>query len=74
MIPMPNVRIFGLRICPTDGRDLSWKLLCFTDFDYKGDQKSQRSVSGYIIFIRRVLVALRSKAQRSVTLSSFEAE
>ena len=49
-------------------------MVCFTDSDYAGDPESQRSVSGYIIYVHGVPVCWKSKAQRSVTLSSTEAE
>ena len=64
----------GLRMIPTEGRDLPWVLVLYCDSDYAGDPDSRKSVSGYILFVRGVPVAWRSKAQCSVTLSSSEAE
>ena len=64
----------GLRMILTEGRDLPWVLVLYCDSDYAGDPDSRKSVSGYILFVRGVPVAWRSKAQRSVTLSSSEAE
>ena len=69
-----DTKDLGLRICPTEGRDLPWILILFCDSDYAGDPNTRRSVSGYILFVKGVPVAWRSKAQRSVTLSSSEAE
>ncbi len=69
-----DTKLYRICMCPTYSRDLSWELLFFTDSDYAGDPDSRRSVSGYIIFIRGVPVAWKSKAQRSVTLSSSKAE
>ena len=69
-----DTRNLGLRICPTEGRDLPCVLVLFCDSDYAGDPDTRRSVSGYILFVKGVPVAWRSKAQKSVTLSSSEAE
>ncbi len=52
----------------------TWELVCYCDSDYVSDQDSRRSVSGYILYVRGVPICWRSKAQRSVTLSSSEAE
>jgi len=51
-----------------------WDLECFSDSDYAGDPDSRRSVSGFILYVRGVPISWRSKGQRSVTLSSTEAE
>jgi hypothetical protein len=47
---------------------------CFTDSDYAGDPVSQRSVTGYIIYMHGVPICWKSSLQKSVTLSSCEAE
>ena len=49
-------------------------MVCFSDSDYAGDPDSRRSVSGFILYVRGVPICWRLKAQRSVTLSSSEAE
>ena len=49
-------------------------MVCFLDSGYAGDPDSHRSVSGYILCIMGVPVVWRSKAQKTVTLSSSEAE
>jgi len=64
----------GLQMNPTKGCDLPWVLVLYCDSDYAGDPDTRRSVSGYILFVKGVPVAWRSKAQRSITLSSSEAE
>ena len=69
-----DTKDLGLKIIPSEGRNLPWVLVCFTDSDYAGDPDTRRSVSGYILFVKGVPVVWRSKAQRSVTLSSSEAE
>eukprot|EP00956_Cyclotella_meneghiniana_P000877 scaffold1009_cov67-Cyclotella_meneghiniana.AAC.1 len=64
----------GLRIEPTFGDSGPWDLVCYSDSDYAGDPDSRRSVSGFILYLKGVPISWRSKAQRSVTLSSSEAE
>ena len=51
-----------------------WRLIAFSDSDYAGDSDTRKSVSGYVIYLCGVPISWRSKAQRSVTLSSTEAE
>ena len=51
-----------------------WDLLVYTDSDYAGDKETRKSVTGYVIYLRGVPICWKSKAQRSVTLSSTEAE
>ena len=64
----------GLRIEPIFGDSGPWDLVCYSDSDYAGDPDSRRSVSGFILYVKGVPISWRSKAQRSVTLSSSEAE
>ena len=51
-----------------------WYLTCYSDNDYAGGPDSQKSVSGYVWCARNVPISWRSKAQRTVTLSSSEKE
>ena len=46
----------------------------YCDSDYAGDKDTRRSVTGYAIYLNGCLIAWKSKSQRSVTLSSSEAE
>ena len=46
----------------------------FCDSDYSGDRDTRISVSGFIIFVNGCPISWRSRGQRSVTLSSTEAE
>ena len=48
--------------------------MAYTDSDWAGDKDTRISVSGYVIFLLGVPVSWKSKGQRSVTLSSSEAE
>ena len=52
----------------------SWTIELFSDSDYAGDKEKRISVSGFILYFMGVPVLWRSKGQRSVTLSSSEAE
>jgi hypothetical protein len=65
----------GLKIepvCP-DG-DWLWNLVTYSDSDWAGDKDNRRSVSGFIMFLCGVPIVWRSKQQKSVALSSSEAE
>ena len=54
--------------------DDSWSVTVFSDSDYAGDAKMRVSVTGFCIFLLGVPISWQSKGQRSVTLSSSEAE
>ena len=62
----------GLKIEPI--MDGVWKLVAYSDSDWAGDKDNRRSVSGYVIFFCGVPVLWRSRAQKSVSLSSSEGE
>jgi len=71
-----DTKNYGLKIAPVKSEQ-SGKLLSlvgFCDSDYAGDKQTRLSISGFIIFLCGVPIAWRSKAQRSVSLSSSEAE
>jgi hypothetical protein len=71
-----DTKEMGLRIEPKllKSADEPWDLVCYSDSDYAGDPDTRRSVSGYILYVGGVPICWRSKAQRSITLSSSEAE
>ena len=52
----------------------AWKMVAYSDSDYAGDSDDRKSISGYIIYLFGCCVAWRSKGQKSVSLSSTEAE
>ena len=54
-----DTKDLGLKIIPSEGRNLPWVLVCFTDSDYAGDPDTRRSVSGYILFVKGVPVVWR---------------
>jgi len=70
-----DTKNYGLKIEPkADPKALVWNMVCYCDSDYAGDRATQKSVSGFILFLMGVAILWRSKAQQSVTLSSSEAE
>lgn len=56
------------------GQGLLWKLQAFCDSDYAGDKDTRMSVTGFIIYVNNNPISWRSRGQKSVTLSSSEAE
>ena len=64
----------GLLIRPTEVLDDVWDLQAFCDSDYSGDRDKRLSVTGFVIYLLGVAIAWACRAQRSVTLSSTEAE
>ena len=53
---------------------IHWEIKAFSDSDFAGDTDTRKSVSGYIIYLNGAAIAWRSKGQKSVSLSSTEAE
>ena len=53
---------------------LTWELKGYCDSDFAGDTDTRRSVSGFVIYLCGAVIAWRSKGQKSVSLSSTEAE
>ena len=51
-----------------------WILYGLSDSDYACDKDTRISVSGYVIYANGALIAWKSRGQKSVTLSSTEAE
>jgi len=70
-----DTKELGLKIEPILGsKGLLWRIVAFSDSDYAGDPDSRKSVSGFVIYLCGVPICWRSRAQRTVTLSSAEAE
>ena len=59
---------------PKKEDDDTWRVNGFSDSDWAGDTDNRKSVTGWCIFVGECLVGWGSRAQRSVTLSSTEAE
>jgi len=70
-----DTRDFGLKIEPKIvNLSEPWSLTVFCDSDYAGDVDSRISVTGFCVFLMGVPVSWKSRSQKSVTLSSSEAE
>ena len=54
--------------------NMHWEIKAYSDSDFAGDTDTRKSVSGYIIYLNGAAIAWRSKGQKSVSLSSTEAE
>ena len=63
-----------LKMNTSNNCEKDWKIKAYSDSDYGGDRDTRRSVSGYIIMVNGCVVSWRSRGQKSVTLSSSEAE
>jgi hypothetical protein len=71
-----STKDYGLQIAPVRPKSevIKWNMVVYTDSDWAGDKDNRRSVSGYVIFLLGVPILWKSKLQRSVSLSSSEAE
>ena len=54
--------------------DEEWELTVYSDSDWAGDKDTRVSVTGYCILLQGVVISWKSKGQKSVALSSSEAE
>ena len=68
-----DTKSLGFKMKPV-GEFGSWKLLAFSDSDYAGDPENRVSVCGYVIYLNEVPISWKSKGQKTVTMSSSEAE
>ena len=50
------------------------KVVCYSDADWAGDQDSRQSTSGMALFYAGGLVSYKAQQQKSVALSTTEAE
>ena len=51
-----------------------WEVKGYSDSDFAGDTDERKSISGYVIYLQECPISWRSKSQKSVSLSSTEAE
>jgi hypothetical protein len=65
---------YGLKLEPEKMKDNKWILKVYTDSDWAGDKNTRLSVTGYVLFLMNVPILWKSKAQKSLALSSSEAE
>ena len=64
----------ALVLAPDKVEDSMWKIRGICDSAFAPDPGTRRSVTGFGIYVMGCLVAWKSRSQRSVTLSSTEAE
>jgi hypothetical protein len=70
-----DTRTYGLKLQPKAvTEDEHWSMTVFTDSDWAGDKDNRISITGYIVFLLGAPILWKSKAQKSVSLSSTEAE
>ena len=67
-----DTKTYGLKFLPN--YEDTWKMEAYCDSDYANDKEKRVSVTGYIIYFLGVPVSWKSRGQKSVTLSSTEAE
>merc|ERR1712139_32645 len=65
---------WALKIFPKIDEDGIWRIVVFSDSDYATDPETRISVSGFVLYVCGVPVSWASRGQKSVTLSSTEAE
>ena len=63
-----------LIVKPYDRNNAKWSIKAYCNSDFAGDINRCKSVSGYVIYMNRMPISWRSKGQKSVSLSSTEAE
>ena len=63
-----------LKLKPEDNNNKLWELKAYSDADFAGDKETRISVTGYVVYFMSVPVCWRSRGQKSVTLSTTEAE
>ena len=55
-------------------KDNKWELRAFCDSDWAGDADDRKSITGFCILLNGCLISWKSRGQKTVTLSSSEAE
>ena len=70
---MLDIRQYGLRFEPSMRVNSIWDPVCYINSDYAGDPESRMCLDTFL-YMRNVPICCQSKAERSVTLSSSEAE
>jgi len=68
------LRVIKFKVAPTDLINNEWDVVAFSDSDFGGDKETRISVAGFIVYLKGVPISWRSKGQKSVALSSSEAE
>jgi hypothetical protein len=70
-----DTKHYGLVMEPQEPTEETvWEMIAYCDSDYAGDKDGRKSVTGFVIYILGCLISWKSRSQKSVTLSSTEAE
>ena len=69
-----DTKDLALKLQPIAEDGPEWQIVAFSDSDYAGDKETRISVAGFILYLMGVPISWRSKGEKSVTLSSSEAE
>jgi hypothetical protein len=66
----------GLKISPNLSKDnlSQWSMQIFSDTDWATSNKDRKSISGFVIYLQGTPIMWQSQGQKSVSLSSTEAE
>ena len=67
-----DMKKLNLKIEPTGNANKSWEIICFSN--YTGHPVNRRSIRGFTLYVLDVPVSCQSKSQKSISLSSSEAE
>ena len=65
---------FRLKLKANGDEKSKWKIKAYCDSDFAGDSDGRKSISGFVIYMNGMPISWRSKGQKSVSLSSTEAE
>jgi len=66
-----NIR---LKLKPEDNDNKLWELKAYSDVDFAGYKETRISETGYVVYFMNVPVCWQTCGQKSVTLSTTEAE
>jgi hypothetical protein len=71
-----QTKYYGFKIAPKveDPSKIEWKVKLFSDSDWAADVNTRKSVTGFVILLNETPIMWRSQSQRTVSLSSTEAE
>ena len=69
-----DTRSLAIKVAPVGLIEDEWIVVAYSDSDFGGDKETRISIAGFILYLMGVLISWRSKGQKSVTLSSSEAE
>ena len=69
-----DTRSLAIKVAPVELIDDEWIVVAYSDSDFGGDKETRISIAGFILYLMGVPISWRSKGQKSVTLSSSEAE